>query len=350
MSGPGSNVNLKGRGLGRGLGALIPKGPKPTDPASPPSTPPVAQGVVATPVADPVTTAAGPAATTAPATAAIPEGLLADFRLLPLDKVVPNPGQPRKHFDDADLHDLAASIAAQGVLQPVIVRARADGTFQLISGERRYRASAMVGLAEIPARIVSYSDREALLVGLIENVQRADLSPLEEARGYAALRDEFGLTQDQISERVGKARSSIAGALAILSLPVAIQTLCETGELSRGHLKALLGLRGSGQGGAAGSDGALSKLAEKAAAEGWSVRVLEEKAREATTGGRGAAPKSKPAEAPLKPEIRRLLEDVERSVGTKVTLRHKPGAPSGQLTLHYNSVEELGRIIRKLKG
>src|SRR5689334_21908795 len=216
------------KALGRGLGALIPGAPEPG--AEPPTTP--SYGALAV---------QAPPGETGPASPA--ESLVTGERVqdLPLERIHPNARQPRIEFDADALAELAESIRAQGVLQPVLVRPSGDN-FELIAGERRYRASRSIGLSTIPAIVRSVSDEEMLELALIENLQREDLSPIEEALGYQRLIEELHYTHERLSERVGKNRSSITNALRLLALPANVQSMVSRGTLSAGHARALLSL------------------------------------------------------------------------------------------------------------
>lgn len=189
---------------------------------------------------------------------------------LRLSQIDPTPGQPRKTFDSEALAQLADSIGAHGVLQPILVREVAPDRYRIVAGERRWRASKLAGLSEIPAIIVDMSEREAAEVALIENIQREDLNPIEEALGYETLKKEYGLTQEEISEKVGKSRSAIANAMRLLDLPDGVRSLVVAGTLSAGHARTLLGLK---------STDAMLPLAEKAIAAELSVRDLEGEVR-----------------------------------------------------------------------
>ncbi len=262
-----------------------------------------------------------------------------------------NPNQPRKRFTDAEIDELAATIAEKGILQPLLVRRRA-GRYEIVSGERRWRAAQRANLERVPVRLVEYDDLETLQVAIIENIQREALSPIEEARAYQQLRDQFGMKQEDIAKRVGKARSSVAASLATLALPAAVLDLVEAQKLSLGHLKVLLSVEGPRDG---TPNSPLMRFALAAAETPLSVRELE--AQIARSGDAQEAEqkhsptKSKPAKAQAhSPEVKKLLDELERSVGTRVTLLHKRGAASGRLVLHYHSMDELGRLIRKLKA
>ena len=168
-----------------------------------------------------------------------------DFVYLPISKVETSPNQPRKQFDEVLLRELADSIAEHGILQPLTVRKLSTGYYQIIAGERRWRAARMAGLTEVPVRIIEADDKKATELALVENLQRADLNPMEEAEGYRTLMEEYGFTQEQVSERVGKSRSAVANALRLLALPEKLRALLETGELTPGHARAVLQVKGA---------------------------------------------------------------------------------------------------------
>jgi ParB family chromosome partitioning protein len=203
-----------------------------------------------------------------------------EFRRLPVELVRPNPKQPRRRFDNDSLAALADSFAERGVLQPVLVRAQADGTYELIAGERRWRAARLAALDEIPAIIRQHDDATALELALIENMAREDLNPIEEARACAALVEELGLTREDVGRRVGRSRVAVSNLMRLLELPDEVLELIESGALSEGHGRALL---------LAEDHGARRPLARAAVAEGWSVRVTEDRAR-ASNGTAGAGP------------------------------------------------------------
>ena len=195
-----------------------------------------------------------------------------DLRKVPVDLIVPNPQQPRHDFDEASLEALAGSVRERGLLQPVLVRPVAGGTYELVAGERRWRAAKIAGLETIPALIRDRDDAEALEAALIENMAREDLNPVEEARACAALVEELGLTRESVGLRVGRSRVAVTNLMRLLDLPDDVLALLERRELSEGHGRALL---------LAGDHGDRSRLARSAVAEGWSVRVLETRARDA---------------------------------------------------------------------
>jgi ParB family chromosome partitioning protein len=264
--------------------------------------------------------------TAAAPSSASPAGL----RSIPLERIQPHRGQPRKSFDEPALAELAESIKQQGVLQPVVVRRRGDG-YELVAGERRWRAASRAGLYEIPAIVKELSDQEALQVALIENIQRRDLDPLEEAEAYSRLIREHQLTQDEVAEAVGKSRVAVTNSLRLLKLPEAVLSLLAQGQLSAGHARALM---------AVSSEAALTKLAHDAVSRALSVREVERLARfvEAPTKKRPSS-RSTPAE-------KNVEERLQRSLGTKVRLKMRRGG--GYIELHFNSLDELDRLLEQI--
>ncbi len=254
---------------------------------------------------------------------------------VPLARVSPNPHQPRRRMDASGLEELAASIREHGVLQPVLVTETLDG-YQLIAGERRVRAARLAGLDHVPALIRQLADRDQLEVALVENVQRADLDPIDEALAYRQLIDEFGLTQETVSERVGKARSSVANTLRLLDLHPDVQAAIGDGRLSEGHGRALGGLGVEGQGHVLGT----------VLEQGLSVRQTEELVRRLREPREAATPAVAPRR--LDPDMERVEEDLRRRLGTKVSLsRSRKG---GRIVIEYYSDEELGRLYERLIG
>jgi len=253
---------------------------------------------------------------------------------VPLARVVPNPHQPRHHWDDADLADLAASIREHGVLQPVLVTETLDG-YQLIAGERRVRAARLAGLDRIPALVRQLADRDQLEVALVENVQRADLDPIDEALAYRQLIDEFGLTQDKVADRVGKARASVANTLRLLDLHAAVQAAIGDGRITEGHGRALGGLPADGQ----------ARVLGTVVGQGLSVRQTEELVRRLREPRVAREPAAKPR---LDAELERVEEDLRQRLGTKVSLsRSRKG---GRIVIEYYSDEELARLYDRLIG
>jgi len=250
-----------------------------------------------------------------------------------LARIRPNPWQPRRHIDDAGLAELAASIREHGVLQPVLVTETIDG-YQLIAGERRVRASRLAGLERIPALVRQLADRDQLEVALVENVQRADLDPIEEALAYRQLMDEFGLTQEQVSDRVGKARATIANTLRLLDLHADIQAAIVDGRITEGHGRALAGLPFEGQ----------AQVLRTVLGQSLSVRQTEELVR------RLREPKPAPATAAprLDPDLERVETHLRERLNTKVSLsRSRTG---GRIVIEYYSDEELNRLYEHLIG
>jgi ParB family chromosome partitioning protein len=254
---------------------------------------------------------------------------------IPLDRISANPRQPRQQVDEADLEALAASIAEHGVLQPILVTETLDG-YQLVAGERRFRASQMAGLERIPAIVRQLADREQLEVALVENLQREDLGPIEEAHAFRSLADDFGLSHEEIAKRVGRARSTIANTLRLLDLDHRVQVALETRTISEGHARALGGLPTDQQ----------ARVLETVLEQQFSVRQTEELVR------RLREPRTPNAARPLQenrdPDLERVEEDLRRSLGTKVTLaRSRRG---GRIIIEYYSDEELGQLYDRLIG
>jgi ParB family transcriptional regulator, chromosome partitioning protein len=254
---------------------------------------------------------------------------------IPLARIRPNPRQPRQRMDPAELEALATSVREHGVLQPILVTETIDG-YQLVAGERRFRASQMAGLERIPAVVRQLADREQLELALVENLQRADLGPLEEAHAYRSLVTEFDLTHEQIAQRVGRAKSTIANTLRLLDLDPAVQTALSEGQITEGHGRAIAGLPVEQQ----------ARVAASVAAQQFSVRQTEELVRRLREP-RPAATTSAPT-ARLDPDLERVEEDLRRRLGTKVTLaRSRKG---GRIIIEFYSDEELGQLYDRLIG
>jgi ParB family transcriptional regulator, chromosome partitioning protein len=253
---------------------------------------------------------------------------------IPLARIRPNPRQPRQRMDPVELEALATSIRDHGVLQPVLVTETIDG-YQLVAGERRFRASQMAGLERIPAVIRQLADRDQLELALVENLQREDLGPLEEAHAYRALVTEFELTHEQIAQRVGRAKSTIANTLRLLDLDPSVQTALSDGQISEGHARAIGGLPVEQQ----------TRVAGTVAAQQFSVRQTEELVRRL----RESRPTPVTAGSPrLDPDLERVEEDLRRRLGTKVTLaRSRKG---GRIIIEFYSDEELGQLYDRLIG
>ena len=255
-----------------------------------------------------------------------PVAELAETRRIPLDRIVPNPFQPRDSFDSDALDELTASIRSLGVIQPITVRRKDDGNFQIISGERRFRASRAAGLDTIPAYIVDTDDRGMLEMAIVENVQREDLDPIEVAMGYRRLIEECDLTQEQLSERIGSKRSTIANTLRLLSLPVKVQHDLKVGLITAGHAKVLLG---------AGSSDRQERLCDAVIRNGLSVRALEDRIRRED---RVSAPAG---EQPELPEVcYKVLERVGRYFDGGISIKRSPSG-KGTLTIRFSDNEQL---------
>ena len=311
---------MKRKALGKGLRSLIPEAP----PKTPKTKKAPAEAATAT------ATAAPAAAEEAPASA---PGL----REIDLDLIRPNRRQPRQDFDDEALQNLAASIKRDGILQPVVVRPVAEGRFELIAGERRWRAAQLAELMRIPVVIKEVPDDRLLEVALVENIQREELNPIEEALGYQTLMQDFGLTQQEIAKRVGKQRSTVANSLRLLALPRTVQRRVRQGELSMGHARALLGVPRPGQ---------QAELADQVVKQGLSVRQVEKLvARMSETDGSSTEKIETPAGRD--PNVVAAEEELQRSLGTKVkVVLNAKGA--GRIELHAYSQEEMQRIFDAL--
>ena len=291
----------KKRGLGRGLEALL--GPK--------------------------------AAETPPAEAQPGEAL----RTLPVQQLQPGKYQPRMQMDASKLTELAESIKAQGVIQPIVVRELSAGKFEIVAGERRWRASQEAGLAEVPVVVRELDDRTVIAMALIENIQREDLNPLEEAQSLQRLINEFSLTHAEAAEAVGRSRAAVSNLLRLLELPPAIRALLEARRLEMGHARALLTL----------SPDLASKLASDAAEQGWSVREVEHRAQQFAAGKVPVnGKKAKPAKAAPQPDIASLETELSESLGTRVTIAHGRGG-KGKLIIQYTDLDTLDGVLERLR-
>lgn len=294
--------NPKKRGLGRGLEALL--GPK--------------------------------AAAEAPALEATPSDTL---RSLPVDALSPGKYQPRRHMDADKLSELAESIKAQGVIQPIVVRDLGGKRYEIIAGERRWRASQQAGLAEIPAVVRKVDDRTVVAIALIENIQREDLNPLEEAQALQRLIEEFDLTHAQAADAVGRSRAAVSNLLRLLELPPAIRVLLESRQLEMGHARALLTL----------SPELASRLASDAAQHGWSVREVEHRAQQFAAGSIPANGKKRAGKAKPGADIASLENELSASLGTRVSIAHGRGG-RGRLVIHYTDLDTLDGVLERLRG
>jgi ParB family chromosome partitioning protein len=268
---------------------------------------------------------------------------------IPVASVRPNPNQPRVHFDEESLAELAESIREIGVLQPILVRPTADGVYELIAGERRWRAARRAGLTMVPAVVRTTNDLESVERALVENLHRADLTPLEEAAAYQQLIEDFELTHEQVATRVGKSRSAVTNTLRLLSLPASIQPLLADGRLSAGHARALLGT----------PDRAVQEqLARQAAAERWSVRMLEDAVKGRTetpepTDGSAASPRRVmdgaglvPATKLREPGLLELEQLLAEHLSTRVSI--SMGSAKGKLVVEFADLEDLERIYHRM--
>ena len=291
----------KKRGLGRGLDALL---GATREAAS--DTPPAPERAAATPT-----------------------------QRLPVEQIQRGRYQPRRHFDEDKLRELADSITAQGMVQPIVVRPVDGGRYEIIAGERRWRAAQLAGLAEVPVVVHEVDDQTAMAMALIENIQRDDLNPLEEASALHRLLDEFGLTHQLVAQAVGKSRTTVTNLLRLLELAPGVKELVEQGELEMGHARALLALK---------DEAVQLQAAREVARKGLSVRETEALVRRLND------PPKKTTAAPAKedPDIRRLLDDLTERLGARVTLKQGKGG-KGRLEIAYNSLDELEGILAHIK-
>ncbi|MGD8569215.1 MAG: ParB/RepB/Spo0J family partition protein [Gammaproteobacteria bacterium] len=304
----------KKRGLGRGLDALLGGG-----------------GKSGTTVID-----SGSAAEAAPETTTMETIRSADeLRDLPVDLCQPGKYQPRTDMHQESLQDLANSIKAQGVLQPIVVRAVEGGKYEIVAGERRWRAAQLAELHDIPAVIRDVPDEAAIAMALIENIQRENLNPIEEANALQRLIDEFELTHQQAADAVGRSRAAVSNMLRLLALNPEVRQLLENGDLEMGHARALLTLGGDQQ----------SKAARDVVARGLSVRETEQLVNRL----RDVSPKkAKSTETAVDPNIQRLQDELGEKLGAKVALQHA-NSGKGKLVVHYNSLDELDGILAHIK-
>jgi ParB family chromosome partitioning protein len=257
--------------------------------------------------------------------ALIPRATGGGLRDIPVDAIRPNPLQPRTNFDQQELEELAQSIQEHGVLQPVLVSQQRDGTFQLITGERRWRAVQLAGLPTLPAMVKEATPLASLELALVENIQRRDLNPLEEAQAFRQLLDEHGLTQEQLGQRIGKSRVAITNALRLLHLPDPVREALADGSISEGHARAVLMANGESQ---------QLRLLERVLAQHLSVRETEALARQLNaTRERGTAPER------VDPDVERLEEAFRQALGTRVRLIK--GRRGGRLVISFFSDDEL---------
>lgn len=313
----------KRRSLGRGLDALLAGSAEP-QPVPQPSV--TAENSVATKDVAQNT----PEASRSTATAATPISGLAE---IPVDQIFRGQYQPRRHFDEQALEDLAQSIKSQGLMQPIVLRTRATGGYEIVAGERRWRAAQRAGLQAVPGIVREIDDEHAMAMGLIENIQREDLNPLEEALAMQRLRDEFELTQQQLADTLGKSRATVANTLRLLNLAPTARTLLERGEIEMGHARALLSLDASQQ----------DSLAREVADKSLTVRETERRVRLLLAPGRPVkATQEKDA------DTRRLEQQLSEKIGAPVAIDHSPSG-RGKVVIGYSSLSELDGILSHLK-
>ncbi|EGV52635.1 ParB/RepB/Spo0J family partition protein [Candidatus Endoriftia persephone] len=261
--------------------------------------------------------------------------VIENLQRLPLDLIQRGRYQPRREFDPDSLRELADSIAAQGVIQPVVVRPVESGRYELIAGERRWRASQQAGLDEIPVVIKEVTEQAAMAIGLIENIQREDLNPLEEANALSRLLLEFDLTHQEVAKAVGKSRTTVTNLLRLLDLKEDVKALVETGRIEMGHARALLGLKGEQQ----------SEAGQLVVSRGLTVRETERLVRKLQEQGEKPA---KPIAAEQDPNVKRLLNDLTERLGAKVDIKQSAKG-KGKLVIAYNSLDELEGILAHIK-
>jgi ParB family transcriptional regulator, chromosome partitioning protein len=283
------------KGLGRGLGALIPGAPEPRTET---------------------------------------QSERNDFRIH-VDRIKPSPFQPRRAFDETKIEELASSIRSQGIIQPLVVRSK-DNHYELIAGERRWRAAMKAGLSQVPVIVREASDHEALQLALIENLQREDLNPIEEANGYKRLQDEFQWSQEEMAEKVGKSRPAIANSIRLLALPAQIQQDVASGNLPAGQARALLALQ---------TEPLILSACREVITKGLSTRETEKLVRRLLSGRR-----RRRQSTILDPDLRSIVEDLQRSLGTRVRLIPKARSTKGKIEIEYYTLPDLERIIHTITG
>jgi ParB family chromosome partitioning protein len=288
-------LSMQKKGLGRGLSALIPA------------------------AADQATEARGQSS---------------NFEVA-IERIAPSPYQPRRTFDEAKIDELAASIRNQGIIQPLVVRPAADG-YELIAGERRWRAAMKAGMAQVPVVVRHANDQEALQLALVENLQREDLNPIEEANGYRRLQEEFQWSQEEMAEKVGKSRPAIANAMRLLALPAEVQNEVTSGNLPAGQARALLGLH---------TEPLILAACREVIAKGLSTRDTEKMVRHLVSG------RKRRRQVPLiDPDLKSIVEELQRSLGTRIRLIPKARSTKGKIEIEYYTLTDLERIIQAITG
>ena len=263
------------------------------------------------------------------------QGPVATEQYIPIERISPNPEQPRKRFAKEDLDDLAASIKEKGVIQPLIVRTRQDGSYEIVAGERRWRASQRAQLHQVPVIIREFTDVEVLEVAIIENIQRSDLNAIDEAAGYKQLMEKFGRTQEEMGKALGKSRSHIANSVRLLSLPNSVQNLLADGRLSAGHARTIVGHPEA------------DRLAVEIVNKGLSVRDTEKLAKSLKAPKRAKLSKRPTAKDA---DTLQIEGDLSAHLGMKVSISHAAGKESGQVVLNYRDLEQLDDLLRLLSG
>jgi len=278
------------------------------------------------------------AAASAPAPSPEPEALAdGKLSLVPVNQIEPNPNQPRREFDPVALQELSQSIQRDGIIQPIAVRRAGAGKFQIIAGERRWRAAQLAGLTEVPVILRTADDPKVLELAIVENIQREDLNPIELAEAFQRMMTELELTHEEIGAKTGKDRATIANAIRLLHLPPDVQSMVSGRKLSQGHARALLKLS---------TPELQRQVAEDAIREGWSVRQIEEFTKPAQTGKE----KAKPPVAPtVDPNVKAAITELEQRLGTKVRIVEK-GSNKGQIEIEYYSPSDLDRIYEVIVG
>jgi len=301
------------KALGKGLHSLLPtrNAPAPT-PAAPVAAPPV-----------------------------VPEGVKdGNVSMVPIGEVKPNPNQPRRDFEPGAMAELTQSIERDGIIQPIIVRRTGPKEYQIIAGERRWRAATAAGLKEIPVIPREATDEKVLELAIIENIQREDLNPIELALAFQRMGAELGLSHDQIGEKTGKDRATVTNTIRLLQLPEDIQEMIATRKISQGHARALLKISDEiGQ----------RSVAQRCIDEGWSVRQIEEYTRPAKGGAAMAAEKKKATPPPVDPNVKAAISEMEAKLGTRVRILEK-GPNKGLIEIEYYSADDLDRIYNVIAG
>ncbi len=272
----------------------------------------------------------------APDTASTTSPAKGGEQIVPIFKVKANPDQPRKTFDEQDLRDLARSIKERGIIQPLIVRPEPgiSGQFQIVAGERRWRAAQLAKVDSVPVLVRELDDLEVLEIAIIENIQRADLNPVDEAAGYQQLMDKFGHTQEKLSDALGKSRSHIANTLRLLNLPEAVLSFLRSGQISPGHARALIPTENA------------VDLAREVVAKGLSVRQTEALAKKSQQPAKEKRPKAPEKDA----DTRSIEVDLTANLGMKVTINHKEGSEGGSVTIQYKSFDQLDDLCQILSA